>query len=142
MSDPSRIGPADAHEKMKNESFTYVDVRTAEEFAAGHPEGAFNVPISHASASGMEPNADFLRVMEKTFAKDAALIVGCKGGVRSAKAQQQLSAAGFTRVLDQEGGWDGKKGSFGEQVAPGWALSSLPTATGQPTARAYAALKK
>jgi rhodanese-related sulfurtransferase len=140
MSD-ARIGPAEAHEKMKNESFTYVDVRTEEEFAAGHPEGAFNVPISHAGAAGMEPNADFLAVMEKTFAKDAPLVVGCKAGGRSAKAQQVLTAAGFTRVIDQEGGWDGKKGAFGEQVAPGWSKSSLPTGTGQPPARAYATLK-
>ena len=142
MSDPSRIGPAEAHEKMKSESFTYVDVRTEAEFEAGHPEGAFNVPISHAGPAGLEPNADFLAVMEKTFAKDAALIVGCKAGGRSAKAQQVLGAAGFTRVLDQEGGWDGKKGTFGEQVTPGWARASLPTETGQPAARAYGVLKR
>ena len=138
--DPARISPAEAHAKMANESFTYVDVRTEDEFAAGHPEGAFNVPISHASAAGMTPNADFVAVMEKTFAKDAALIVGCKMGGRSAKAQQVLAAAGFTRVLDQSAGWDGKKGTFGETLEAGWSKSSLPTETGQPAARAYAAL--
>lgn len=142
MSDPARISPADAHAKMKNESFTYVDVRTEGEFAAGHPEGALNVPISHASASGMTPNADFLAVMEKTFPKDAPLIVGCKMGGRSAKAQQVLSGAGFTRVLDQSAGWDGKKGPFGETLEVGWSKASLPVESGQPADRAYARLKK
>ena len=125
---------------MKNESFTYVDVRTEDEFAAGHPEGAFNVPLSHASASGMEPNPAFLAVMERTFAKDAPIVVGCKMGGRSAKAQQALLAAGFTRVLDQSAGWDGKKGPFGEELEPGWSKSSLPTETGHPAGRAYATL--
>ena len=144
MSDSSRVSstvtPTEAHEKMKNESFTYVDVRTEDEYAAGHPEGAFNIPISHASASGMEPNPDFLAVMQKTFAKDAPIVVGCKMGGRSAKAQQALLAAGFTRVLDQSAGWDGKKGSFGELLEPGWSKSALPTETGHPADRAYSTL--
>ena len=113
MTDPARVSPAEAHAKMQNESFTYVDVRTEDEFAAGHPEGAFNVPISHASASG-----------------------------RSAKAQQGLISAGFTRVLDQSAGWAGKKGNFGETLEAGWSKSSLPTETGHPAARAYATLKE
>ena len=142
MSDPSRISPAEAHEKMKNESFTYVDVRTEEEFAAGHPDGAFNVPISHAGAAGLEPNPDFLAVMDKTFAKDAPLIIGCKMGGRSARAREVLTRAGFTRVLDQGAGWDGKKGSFGEVLEPGWSREGLPTGTGHPEPRAYATLRK
>ena len=140
--DPARISPAEAHAKMQNESFTYVDVRTEDEFAAGHPEGAFNVPISNPGAGGLEPNADFLAVMEKTFAKDAPLIVGCKMGGRSARAQEALTKAGFTRVLDQSAGWDGKKGTFGEQLEVGWPKANLPVETGQPATRAYGALRK
>lgn len=142
MTDPARISPSEAHAKMQNESFTYVDVRTEDEFAAGHPEGAFNVPISNPSAGGMDPNADFLTVMEKTFAKDAPLIVGCKMGGRSARAQEALPKAGFTRVLGQSAGWDGKKGNFGEQLEAGWSQASLPIESSQPEQRAYAALKK
>jgi rhodanese-related sulfurtransferase len=141
MSDPARVSPAEAHEKMKNESFTYVDVRTEEEFAAGHPAGAFNVPISKAGAAGLEPNPDFVAVMERAFAKDAPLIVGCKMGGRSARALETLTKAGFTRVLDQSAGWDGKKGTFGEQLEAGWAKAGLPTENGQPEGRAYASLK-
>src|SRR4051794_899693 len=111
MSEEARISPAEAHAKMKDESFTYVDVRTEEEFAEGHPAGAVNLPVEAP---------DFVAVMEKAFTKDAPLIVGCKMGGRSARAAKALAAAGFTRVLDQSAGWDGKKGPFGELVEPGW----------------------
>lgn len=137
----TRISPAEAHAKMKDESFTYVDVRTEEEFAAGHPGGAFNVPLMNATAAGMEANPAFVTVMEASFAKDAALIVGCKMGGRSARAAQALAAAGFTRVLDQRAGWDGAKGPFGELTEPGWSRENLPTETGHPPARSYAALR-
>jgi rhodanese-related sulfurtransferase len=141
MIDVARISPAEAHTKMKDESYTYIDVRTEEEFEAGHPEGAFNVPLMNAGAGGMEPNPDFLTVMEKAFAKDAPLIVGCKVGGRSARAASALSGAGFTRVLDQRAGWDGSKGPFGELAEPGWSRVSLPTETGHPEGRSYAALR-
>jgi hypothetical protein len=35
--------------------------------------------------------------------------------------------AGFTRVLDQRAGWDGKRGPFGEISEPGWSRAGLPT---------------
>lgn len=140
--DDTRISPAEAHAKMSDEAFTYVDVRTEDEFAAGHPAGALNVPIMVAGAGGLEPNPDFLGVMERLFAKDAPIIVGCKMGGRSARAAKALAAAGFTRVLDQRAGWDGARGSFGELTEPGWSRASLPTASGAPADRSYEALRK
>ena len=141
MSDIARISPAGAAAKMRDESFTYVDVRTEDEFAAGHPEGAFNVPVLTASAAGMVPNPEFIAVMERSFAKDAPLIVGCKMGGRSARAAQALTAAGFTSVLDQRAGWDGAKGPFGELIEPGWSRVDLPAEAGHPAGRSYAALR-
>jgi rhodanese-related sulfurtransferase len=142
MSDPSRISPADAHARMSGEGFTYVDVRTEEEFAAGHPEGAVNVPFMLSGPSGMAPNPDFLQVMERAFAKDAPLILGCKAGNRSARAAQVLAPAGFTRVLDQRAGWDGAKGTFGELLEPGWSRASLPSETGPTDDRSYDAMRR
>ena len=139
--DPTRISPAEAHAKMNGEAFAYVDVRTEEEFAAGHPSGAFNVPLMVAGAGGLEPNPDFVAVMERAFAKDAPIIVGCKMGGRSARAASALAVAGFTRVLDQRAGWDGSRGSFGELTEPGWSRSSLPAETGSPGERSYEALR-
>lgn len=137
----ARISPAEAHARMTDEDFTYVDVRTEEEFAAGHPGGAFNVPFMLAAPSGLAANPDFVAVMERAFAKDAPLIVGCKVGGRSARAASALAQAGFTRVLEQRAGWDGARGSFGEVTEPGWSRTGLPTGTGTPADRSYEALR-
>jgi len=142
MSDDTRISPAEAHAKMTGEGYTYIDVRTEEEFAGGHPAGSVNVPFMFQGASGMEPNPDFVAVMSARYAKDAALIVGCKAGSRSARAAKELAAAGFTRVLDQRAGWDGARGAFGELVEPGWSRTELPREEGAPEGRSYAAIRR
>jgi rhodanese-related sulfurtransferase len=139
--DSMRISPAEAHAKMTGEAFAYVDVRTEDEFAAGHPAGARNVPVMVDGAAGLEPNPDFVAVMERAFAKDAPIIVGCKMGGRSARAASALVAAGFTHVLDQRAGWDGARGSFGELTEPGWSRAGLPTESGAPADRSYEAMK-
>lgn len=112
-----RISPAEAHAKMTGEGFTYVDVRRPEEFAEGHPAGAINIPIGDT----------FVADMDARFAKDAKIIVGCRSGARSLKAQTLLVAAGFTNVLDQRAGFDGARGSFGEINEPGWKRAGLPS---------------
>jgi rhodanese-related sulfurtransferase len=112
----TRIAPAEAQTKMRDEGYAYVDVRPPDEFAAGHPEGATNVPWGD----------DFVAEVATRFAKDARIIVGCKMGVRSARAAKALVEAGFTHVLDQRAGWDGARGSFGEIVEPGWSRVGLP----------------
>ncbi len=139
MSELPRVSPQEANEKLA-EGWTYVDVRTVEEFEAGHPAGAVNVPISLASGGGMTNNPDFLRAMESNFAKDAKIIVGCKAGGRSLRAGQALLAAGFTNVLDQHAGWDGARDPFGK-LEPGWSRVGLPVEPGQPADRSWAALK-
>lgn len=141
MSSPTRISPQEAHEKLA-EGWTYVDVRTAEEFEAGHPAGAVNVPIMHAGAGGMVHNADFVRVMSAAFPKDAKIICGCKAGGRSLKAAQALLAEGFTNVVDQRAGWDGARDPFGQIREPGWSRAGLPTDQGQPAGRSWDEMKK
>lgn len=110
-----RISPAEAHDMM-GEGYTYVDVRTPEEFADGHPAGAINVPLGDG----------FVDTIARRFAKDAPLVVGCKSGSRSLRAAQALAAAGFTRVVDQRAGFDGARGPFGEITEPGWTRQGLP----------------
>jgi phage shock protein E len=66
-----------------------VDVRTPEEFAAGHIAGAINVPLQQLDA----------RVNELQ-PKDGALVVYCRSGRRSAEAASLLAAAGFNSVYD------------------------------------------
>jgi rhodanese-related sulfurtransferase len=141
MTSPKRIGPKEASE-MLAQGYTYVDVRTVEEFEAGHPEGAVNVPIALMVGGGMAPNPDFARVMKVAFPKDAKIVVGCKAGGRSLRAAQALLADGFTDVIDQKAGWDGERNSFGQMVEQGWSRVGLPSETGNPAGRSWEDMKK
>lgn len=141
MSDVPRISPAEAHARMTREGYAYVDVRAEDEFEEGHPAGAINVPLLVRGPAGLEPNPEFIEVMERLFPKDAPIVVGCQKGGRSLRAARALAAAGFTRVLDQRAGWDGVRGTFGEVLEPGWWRAGLPAATGTPAGRTYAELK-
>lgn len=136
-----RVSPAEAHALMRDQGYVYVDVRSVPEFEGGHPEGAYNVPIAHSTPSGMQPNEDFLKVMEARFPKDAKLVVGCLAGGRSQRACGALTQAGYTHVVDQRAGWNGARDPFGRVLEPGWAAQSLPSATGPDAARGYTALK-
>jgi rhodanese-related sulfurtransferase len=140
MTSPNRISPQEASEKLA-QGWTYVDVRTAEEFAAGHPPGAVNVPLMHAGGGSMTPNPDFLRVMVAAFAKDAKIVVGCKAGGRSLRAAQKLSVEGFSSVVDQRAGWDGARDPFGQLSEPGWSRAGLPAEQGQPSGRSWEDMK-
>lgn len=136
----SRISPQEAHEKLA-EGWTYVDVRTAEEFEAGHPTDSVNVPIMHAGGGGMVQNADFVRVMCAAFPRDAKIVLGCKAGGRSLRAAHILLAEGFTNVVDQRAGWDGARNPFGQVSEPGWSRVGLPSEQGQPPGRSWADMK-
>ncbi len=140
MASVPRISPKEALTKM-GEGWTYVDVRTEEEFAESHPTGALNVPWQVRGPNGLEPNPDFVAVMEKLFAKDAKIVLGCRTGNRSLKAANRLVAEGFTSVVDQRAGMAGIKGSFGETVEQGWTAEGLPTQSGAPSGRSYTDLK-
>jgi rhodanese-related sulfurtransferase len=120
MSDVIRISPAEAHAKMTGEGFTYVDVRTAVEFAEGRPAGSVNVPLDDA----------FVPAMGAKFPKDARIVVGCKAGGRSLRAARALIAAGYTNILDQRAGFDAARGAFGEVTEPGWSRAGLPQEIG------------
>ena len=84
----SQIDPKRAHELMQS-GHTYVDVRTVEEYAAGHPAGAVNVPAFLRDAFGqMVPNPDFLPVMQASFTPETPLALGCRMGGRSMRASR------------------------------------------------------
>lgn len=79
-----------------------VDVRTPEEFGAGHLENAENV-------NWYEP--DFMEHFSAVD-KDKTIYVYCKMGGRSAKAQEKLKSMGYKHVVNLEGGYDAvKKGN-------------------------------
>ncbi|RAJ10188.1 rhodanese-like domain-containing protein [Arenibacter echinorum] len=76
-----------------------VDVRTPEEFGAGHLENADNINWY---------DADFSEQF-KTVDKNKTIYLYCKMGGRSAKAQEKLESLGFTHVINLEGGYDAVK---------------------------------
>lgn len=135
-----RVSPEEAKKLMDEEGYVYVDVRSIPEFDTGHPAGAYNVPLLHMTPSGMDPNPDFLAVMEANFPKDAKLVIGCKAGGRSLKAAEQLIASGWMNVIDQRAGYSGAASPFGGLKEPGWSATNLPTATEPEPDHAYHAL--
>jgi rhodanese-related sulfurtransferase len=135
-----RISPEEARDLMDKEGYVYLDVRSVPEFAAGHPTGAYNIPLLDMGPAGMAPNPNFLAVAEKSFPRDARLVVGCKAGGRSAKAVALLEQAGFTNLVDQRAGYDGAPLPTGG-VEPGWRPKGLPTTTESAADRTYDGLK-
>lgn len=131
-----RISPREAQELMDKEGYAYVDVRSVPEFEAGHPEGAFNVPILQLTALGLTPNPEFVAVMQGAFAKEARLILGCRAGGRSLQAANLLGRLGYTSLLDQRAGFEGADGE------PGWRQQGLPIATAALPDRTWSGLKE
>ena len=127
MTELRRVSPADA-KKLLDAGYTYVDVRTVEEFDAQHPADAINVPLNLEGPS--TDVHEFVRVMRRLFAPEGKIVVGCATGMRSLRALQWLSKAGFTDVVDQRAGMDGARTPFGGLAEKGWAAEGLPTAQG------------
>jgi rhodanese-related sulfurtransferase len=82
-----------------------LDVRTADEFAAGHIRDAKNIPLKEL------PN----RLSEVEKFKERPVIVVCNKGLQSSKATSQLKKAGFTDASSLLGGLDA------------WQSQGLPT---------------
>ena len=124
---------ADEAAALLAQGYTYVDVRSVPEFQAGHPRGAWNVPLLHrVPGRGPMPNIDFEAVMQRRFPKDAKLVLGCAAGGRSLRAAEMLLAAGYTDVIDCLPGFEGARDAAGRVVAKGWRESGLPVETEAP----------
>jgi rhodanese-related sulfurtransferase len=122
------VTPQQAHDVLNaNPDVSYIDVRTAREFAAGHPQGAVNIPVAFPDpARGMVMNADFVKVVEANFPKDKKIIVGCQAGPRSNAAAGLLQQSGYQEVSNMLGGFGGMRDPMGNVIAPGWSSLNLP----------------
>ena len=136
-----RVSPADADRMVKDEGYVYLDVRSIPEFEAGHPTGAYNIPIMHKTGAGMQPNAEFMAVVTSTFDKDAKIIVGCRSGNRSLRAAEIMLQVGFNDVVDQRAGIAGARDAFGQLHEAGWQHAGLDMATDPHPERSYEALR-
>lgn len=84
-----RLGPEEAQAALRQGGIL-VDVRTPDEFAAGHLPRAINVPLDQL-AEQME-----MRVP----VKDAVVLCYCASGMRSGAAIRQLRRLGYERVYN------------------------------------------
>lgn len=125
------ITPQEAHDLLNADTTAvYIDVRTAQEFANGHPAGAVNIPVAFADpARGMVLNENFVSVVEKNFAKDKKIIAGCQAGPRSTRAAGMLQEAGYQDIANLLGGFGGMRDQQGSVIAPGWSVSGLPVSS-------------
>ncbi len=87
----------------KDAALIILDVRTPEEFAAGHVPGAINIPYTYLPAS----------ISHLKDASEKDIVLYCESGVRAERAASRLRENGFTRLLHLDG--DMKKWRENEQ---------------------------
>jgi len=75
-------------------SFVILDVRTPEEYAAGHIEGAVNIDYYSTSFAAEVGALDSMNTY----------LVYCRTGVRSAAATGIMAEKGFSDLYNMEGG--------------------------------------
>jgi len=93
------VPPAEVASRLARGGATdLIDVRTPVEFAEVHAEGARLVPLDV-----LDPAA----VMADRVDPQGPLYVICKSGNRASKAVERFRAAGFSNVINVEGGTDG-----------------------------------
>lgn len=95
-----RVSQTEFKQLMKNPAAQILDVRTAQEVAAGKIKGSTNVDYFSPT---------FLNLVQKKFDKNKPLLIYCAAGGRSASAAKDLKKAGFKKVYDLEGGYDAWK---------------------------------
>lgn len=84
-----------AKEIKTNKKPQLLDVRTPAEFAEGHIENAVNVDWQ---------DANFVQNIQK-LDKNKAVYLYCRSGKRSQKAAEKLSALGFKKIYNLDGGY-------------------------------------
>lgn len=91
--------PKEAQEKIQNQDFIIIDVRSPEEFAGGHLPNAINLP--HNAIQGDDPRF--------TTWKNQNVLLYCRSGRRAAMAEETLSGLGFDHLYHLNGdfiGWE------------------------------------
>jgi len=99
----TNMGASEFIAKISEPGVVIVDVRTPEEFAAGHLQGAVNLDVSSSNFEAQIAELD----MSGSYA------IYCRSGNRSTIASGKMSDAGFTRL------YNFNKGGFAELAAAG-----------------------
>lgn len=89
------MGTAPFAELIKDTAVVLLDVRTPEEFAAGHIEGALNIDVKDSL---------FISNVQAQIAQGSKVAVYCRSGRRSLTAAGQMVEKGYD-VVNLEGGF-------------------------------------
>jgi len=81
-------------EAKENKNLIIIDVRTPQEFAQGHIEGAININLYDSNFEQQISQLD----------KNKTYLLYCRSGHRSGIAKQIFARAGFEKVYDLQGG--------------------------------------
>jgi rhodanese-related sulfurtransferase len=93
------ISVEEAQEMMKNTELEILDVRTPDEYAAGHIPGSKLVPLQ------------VLEGMSEELNKNSTYLIVCRSGNRSQQASDLLIQKGFKQIYNMTGGmneWTGE----------------------------------
>jgi rhodanese-related sulfurtransferase len=108
------LDPPTAHKLAGDGKIVLVDIRRPDEWAStGSGEHAVRLDLRRD---------DFIAELDKLLGGDrtAPLALICARGVRSARENNKLIAAGFTNVIDVP------EGMLGNAKGPGWIKRGLP----------------
>ena len=95
----AKVSQLQATQYMNQGKTLVLDVRSGEEFSAGHLPNAKNIPLPEL--------AERMKEIEKS--KQQAVIVVCASGVRSSTGAAMLQKAGFAQAFSLEGGTEAWK---------------------------------
>jgi rhodanese-related sulfurtransferase len=90
----NKVAPVEFSEVVKQPEVIVLDVRTPEEFSAGHLPNAININLEGADFAGEVSKLD----------KNATVAVYCRSGNRSGVATEQMAELGFVDMYDMQGG--------------------------------------
>lgn len=93
----STIGSQSFAELCRNgKKLDLIDVRTPMEFQEVHVDGARNVPLDRLDPAAL--------MQSRRGSKDEPLYLICRSGSRGRQACEKFSSAGFTNIVNVEGG--------------------------------------
>ncbi|MEN9716860.1 MAG: hypothetical protein RLZZ483_835 [Actinomycetota bacterium] len=89
-----KVDPVEFSEVIAQPGVIILDVRTPEEFNAGHIPNAININVADSNFSSEVSKLD----------KNATFAVYCRSANRSAVATNEMAELGFTDMYDMQGG--------------------------------------
>jgi rhodanese-related sulfurtransferase len=103
-----------------------VDVRTRAEWDwVGRIPGA--IEIEWMSYPGNQPNADFLKQLQRQVDPEALIMFICRSGARSHNAAKTATEAGYAECFNVLEGFEGDKDAKGQRgKVGGWRRAGLP----------------